>query len=363
MENVIVFGKGNYFSKKYTEIIKNYKIFAFLDNAVNECVYDNKLQCYIYNPLDWKKLPQYKILCMSIHFIKMWKQLIDLGIPSERVVLGVSFQPFFYEHEKVLNSHGYFEVTRKKLFYISTENERLSFETEEEYESITRRFIKKDHEELNFFESFCLEPVSRAFGRERGKPIDRVYIEQFLQEYCNDIKGSVMEIESNDYIKRFGGNKVEQEIILHVEGWGDPNVLKGNFETGEGLQENMVDCLICTQTLHCIFDLQSAIHNIYKILKPNGVALITVSGIKYLCESNDKNWGDYWCFTERSLHRLFSKVFENEHISIKSYGNVKTAMAFLYGLCTEELSMKDFEYNDKQVPVLVTARVLKCPSI
>lgn len=102
---------------------------------------------------------------------------------------------------------------------------------------------------------------------ERGKAVDRVYIEKFLEANLEDIRGTVMEIESDDYIKQFGGNRVTEEIILHVKGWGGKNVLKGNFETGEGLKEDMVDCLICTQTLQYIYDLRSAAHNICKILK------------------------------------------------------------------------------------------------
>ena len=60
---------------------------------------------------------------------------------------------------------------------------------------------------------------------------------------------------------------------MHVDGWGK-NVIKGNLESGEGIEENKYDCAIITQTLMFIYDFTSAVNNIYKMLKPGGVALI-----------------------------------------------------------------------------------------
>ena len=203
-------------------------------------------------------------------------------------------------------------------------------------------------------------PINNRFGRDLGTPIDRIYIENFLEKNRTDIFGSVMEIESDDYIKRFGGENVENGIILHVKGWGKGNVIKGDFETGEGLEKNMVDCLICTQTLQYIYKLKEAVKNIHKILKPDGVALITVPGVKSLSIYHDSMWGEYWSFTKKSIFKMFGEVFGEENVVVDSYGNVKTATAYLYGLSAEMLNIQDFEYNDYNVPFIVTARVKKC---
>jgi hypothetical protein len=58
------------------------------------------------------------------------------------------------------------------------------------------------------------EPV---FGSERGECIDRYYIEKFLAQCAQDIHGSVLEIANNAYTMRFGGDRVIQSDVLHVQ--------------------------------------------------------------------------------------------------------------------------------------------------
>lgn len=358
MEKVIIFGRGRYFHKKYNK--EAYEIIAFLDNAVKEKEYSREYECVVYPPADWRKLPECPIICMSVHFCEMWKQLTELGVPESRIVPGVQLEPYYYDYERLLFSQGgVIQVAKNSLSYVSTGHAALAFSSEEEFRKIVRAVIKEAHAEVSAFDCFQTRPLSRTFGSERGKAVDRVYIERFLKENAKDIRGSVMEIESDDYIKKFGGDQVSEEWILHVKGWGGKNVIKGNFETGEGLRDNMVDCLICTQTLQYIFDLQSAMHHIYEILKPGGTALITVPGIKSLSQFHDENWGEQWSFTERSMGRLLADVFGEDQIEVRSWGNVRVAMAFLYGLCKEELKEEDFIYDDRQFPFLITARAVK----
>ena len=51
-------------------------------------------------------------------------------------------------------------------------------------------------------------PISRKFGFDRGLPIDRYYIERFLERHASDIHGRVLEIAFNMYTLRFGGERV-----------------------------------------------------------------------------------------------------------------------------------------------------------
>ena len=44
---------------------------------------------------------------------------------------------------------------------------------------------------------------------------------------------------------------------------------------------------------------------------------------------------------------------------IMSYGNAKTAAAFLYGLCQQDLCREDFLFNDELVPVVLCAKIVK----
>ena len=47
-------------------------------------------------------------------------------------------------------------------------------------------------------------PISTNFGFDRGLPIDRYFIEKFLNGNNQDIRGRVLEIGDNDYTARFG---------------------------------------------------------------------------------------------------------------------------------------------------------------
>ena len=54
-------------------------------------------------------------------------------------------------------------------------------------------------------------PLSEEFGFDRGRPVDRHYIEAFLYTYSTDIHGRVLEIGDNEYTRRFGGDRSHEE--------------------------------------------------------------------------------------------------------------------------------------------------------
>ena len=61
-----------------------------------------------------------------------------------------------------------------------------------------------------------LEPVSRKFGWDRGGlPVDRFYIERFLQQHASDIAGRVLEVRDDAYTRKFGGANVTRADVLH----------------------------------------------------------------------------------------------------------------------------------------------------
>ena len=64
-------------------------------------------------------------------------------------------------------------------------------------------------------------PISQEFGFNRGTPIDRYYVEEFLARHAADIRGRVLEIGDASYTHRFGGVQVFQADVLHVSA-GNP---------------------------------------------------------------------------------------------------------------------------------------------
>ena len=59
------------------------------------------------------------------------------------------------------------------------------------------------------------------------------------------------------------------------------------------------------------------------------------------------------------MFRLFSDVFGENNVEVNSYGNVKAATAYLYGLPAECLTKEELNYNDKQFPFIISAKVRK----
>lgn len=206
-----------------------------------------------------------------------------------------------------------------------------------------------------------IKPISRVFGLDRGLPIDRYYIEKFLFENKQLIKGVTLEIAESTYTKKFGNEKVKKALIFNVKESNIKSDIIGNLATGEGITKNLVDCFIMTQTLPFIYDIHGAVKNAVKILKPGGCLLITVPGITQISRYDMSRWGQYWSFTDQSLRKLFEEVIPPSSISIKTYGNVKSAAYFLYGFAQHELTRKELEYQDSDYQLIIGA-VIKKPS-
>jgi SAM-dependent methyltransferase len=203
-----------------------------------------------------------------------------------------------------------------------------------------------------------VRPVSRIFGLDRGQAIDRYYIEKFLYEHRSLIKGVVLEVAGSAYTRKFGGDKVKRALILQTAKEDHVDIV-GNLETGEGIPENAVDCFILTQTLLCIFDLQAAARNATQILKPGGALLLTVPGITPISRFDYERWGQYWSFTDQAVRKLFETLVPPDHISVQTFGNVKIAAAFLYGLARAEVKQKDLDTHDPDFQVVIAAVVKK----
>jgi hypothetical protein len=101
------------------------------------------------------------------------------------------------------------------------------------------------------------------------------------------------------------------------------------------------------------------IQTLFRILKPGGVLLATFPGISQISRGDMDCWGEYWRLTTLSAKRLFAEVFPSGNVEIQAYGNVLTAIAFLYGLTVEELRRKELDYHDPDYEVLITVFSLK----
>jgi len=201
-------------------------------------------------------------------------------------------------------------------------------------------------------------PFTRSFGFDRGQPVDRYYIERFLQAHARDIQGRVLEIGDSHYTERFGGERVKHAGIFDRPG-NDQATFSGDLGAASGLPDATFDCFINTQTLLFIRDLERAAHNIHAALKPGGVLLLTVPGISQILREDMDREGDYWRFTTRSIREVFATAFAPGDINVEAHGNVLTSVAFLHGLATEDLSPAEMDAHDPDYEMLIALRAVR----
>jgi SAM-dependent methyltransferase len=208
-----------------------------------------------------------------------------------------------------------------------------------------------------------LAPIDPGFGLGRGKPIDRHYIERFLQRHACDISGVVLEVASDDYIRRFGEDRVRDTQILHADSSNPRATLVADLADTDGLPQSRFDCFICTQTLQYVYQVHDAVAGIHRLLKPGGVVLLTVPGITQISPYDRDRWGEYWRFTPQSVQRLLCECFDEDAVEVEGHGNVLASIGFLQGLACEDLTEAELDHVDDRYPMLVTARAVKAMEI
>ena len=202
-------------------------------------------------------------------------------------------------------------------------------------------------------------PLSREFGYDRGRPIDRYYIEKFLSDHRLDITGHVLEVADDNYTRQFGADRVTKSDVLHVSP-GDPKAtVVGDLTDADHIPSDSFDCVIITQTLQFIYDVPAGIRTVKRILRPGGVMLATMPGISPISRYDMERWGHFWAFTTQSARRLFEGVFPQDHVQITAYGNVLTAASFLYGMATEELRKEELDHFDPDYELIIAVKAVR----
>jgi glycosyltransferase involved in cell wall biosynthesis/SAM-dependent methyltransferase len=200
-------------------------------------------------------------------------------------------------------------------------------------------------------------PVTRNWGLERGLPVDRYYIERFLAGHAGDIRGRVLEVGDDRYTRQFGGLAVTSSDVLNVADRHPQTTIIGDLSRPEEMPADRFDCVIVTQTLQLIADLEGAIRSLQRMLRPGGVLLATLPGIS---QTHHEDWGGHWRwnFTALSARTLFESAFAPRDVTVETRGNVLAATAFLQGLAAEDLRRDEIDYDDRdyQVSILVRAR-------
>jgi SAM-dependent methyltransferase len=200
-------------------------------------------------------------------------------------------------------------------------------------------------------------PVSHSWGFDRGTPVDRYYIEQFLSEHRDDVRGRVLEIKDSAYTDRFGTG-VEVSEVLDMDGANPRATVVADLAAADHVPSDSFDCFVLTQTLHLIYDVQAAVAHAHRMLRPGGVLLVTAPVTSRIIPRYGLEM-DHWRFTPASCRRLFGEAFGAEQVTVTSYGNLLACKAFLDGVAVEELPRRKLDVHDPYFPLVVTVRAVK----
>jgi SAM-dependent methyltransferase len=229
--------------------------------------------------------------------------------------------------------------------------ERLPLPAQRSVKAVWRRLPSKRPKWGNLRRA---QPFSSAFGIDRGTPIDRPFIESWLAERSDLIRGRVLEIKDSEYARRFGSN-IESCDVLDIDATNTAATIIGDANVAGTLRREHYDCIIVTQTLQYL-EPALALDNFYSALRPGGHLLISVpsaSGIDpFLVET------DYYRWTPAGLRHVLLSL-DGAHVSVEGRGNLLVLVGYLYGLATEELREAERQFVDTRYPLLAFATVQK----
>jgi peptidoglycan/xylan/chitin deacetylase (PgdA/CDA1 family)/glycosyltransferase involved in cell wall biosynthesis/SAM-dependent methyltransferase len=202
------------------------------------------------------------------------------------------------------------------------------------------------------------EPLSTQWGRDRGKSIDRYYIECFISRHCGDIRGRVLEVRDLRYTDQFGGDAVTARDVLDIDASNGAATVVADLRRADAIPSASYDCVIVAQTLHMIDDMPAAIAECARILRPGGALLVTAPSVIKVDDEAGVD-GDFWRITEASARRLFAQAFPIDAFEVTTYGNVATCAAFLYGMSVEEMASSELDRIDPVFPLVICVRASK----
>ncbi|MGI8896712.1 MAG: class I SAM-dependent methyltransferase [Casimicrobiaceae bacterium] len=212
---------------------------------------------------------------------------------------------------------------------------------------------------MDFARLRSVTPLSRGFGCDRGRPIDRHYIEGFLALHAADVHGRVLEFGDDAYTRRFGADRLTQSDVLHAAKGNPRATIVADIQHPNALDVAKFDCIICTQVLMYVYDTRAALRTLHRALAPGGVLLATFPGISQLSPHDMEAWGEFWRFTSLSAACLFGETFGADNVCVETCGNVLTATAFLHGVTVEELTLEELDHRDRDYEVIVAVRAVK----
>ncbi|HEC27450.1 MAG TPA: SAM-dependent methyltransferase [Gammaproteobacteria bacterium] len=199
-----------------------------------------------------------------------------------------------------------------------------------------------------------VEPLGDYWGG-RGAVIHRYYLEEYLRQNASCIRGRCLEFQEDSYTTKYGKANVQTVDIINREADRAESTIVADLTAENDIPSNQFDCIICTYTLHIIFDAEKVVSEMHRILKPGGTLFVSVPDITI----NYPNFPELWRFTAEGLGALLAKYFGDKSVSVSGFGNSLTAAGELRGLAVSDFSESELTYRDPRYSLVICARAVK----
>jgi len=197
-------------------------------------------------------------------------------------------------------------------------------------------------------------PFSVEFGFDRGTPIDRYYLEKFLDRHRPLITGEVLEIQTVAYAERYG-HDVRRADSVDVNARLHPTFLCDLARSDDVLPSEQYDCFLLPNTLQHLRDLDGCLRHALRVVRPGGVVLASAAGFVPLIPDGP----DYWRLSADGWAELLRRRWAGCDVTVESHGNCLAGVAAMLGLAREELTSAELDVADPRYPVLVTVMCRK----
>jgi len=195
------------------------------------------------------------------------------------------------------------------------------------------------------------EPFSSNWGIDRGTPIDRYFGDRFFHDNRELITGKVLEIQNPVYTEGCGVNVLQADSI-DIDGTYGPTIVCDLAKAEGVVASNSYDCFLLPYTLLMLKDLEGALVNAMRVVKPGGTVLATTSVLTPVFSE----YPEYWRMTESGWRELLARVWPGQEVEVRTHGNCVSAVASILGLAQEELTRQELDRNDPRFPVLISIK-------
>ena len=198
-----------------------------------------------------------------------------------------------------------------------------------------------------------VEPFSRVFGFDRGAPVDRFYMQRFLEANRPVITGRVLEVQVSSYTQTYG-HAVETAHTVDIDPAWRATYTCDLADAGQ-IPSNSYDCFLASNTLQHVEDLPAVLQTLLRVVKPGGYVLASAPMLLPLIPDGE----DMWRLSPAGWRRTLAREWAGCDISVEGHGNALSAIAAMHGLALEELTEEELAANDARYPVLVTIKARK----